>query len=101
MRVIAAALFACFWAAIHVTWAGMLWLGTLMANDSGSSTSGQQMALIGGVFGGLILTGMAAFPATWVILRPENRIRKLKIFGALLGAGLLLQLFAWGSFLAG
>lgn len=92
MRLLAAFLFAASWILVHVVWASLQVMGTLMANDLPTVSPDQHLVLIGGGLGGVALTGISGIPATWAILRRQHRKPLVLAFFLLLGSGLILQL---------
>jgi hypothetical protein len=66
-------LFMLGWLGVAFVLGGMSLMASLMANDSGSASSGAHMAFIGGVLGGQILTGLAGIPAGMAFFRKGRR----------------------------
>jgi hypothetical protein len=59
------ALFMLGWLGVAFVLGAMSLMACLMANDSGSASSGAHMAFIGGVMGGQVLTGLGASRRAW------------------------------------
>src|SRR4051812_34877011 len=91
LLVCAGVLFMALWIGVHLVWASMSLMGSLMANDSGRATDGAQMVLIFGMLAGQVLAGGAGIPAGLAFFLRGRRKLLLGLFAALFVAGALLQ----------
>jgi hypothetical protein len=67
-------------------------MGTLMANDAGTVSAEAQTKMVLLVLGGQLLTGVAGLPLGLAVFWRAKRRLLLRIFGGLLGVGLLLTI---------
>lgn len=96
--ILAGSFFMLIWLAGSVAGAGLMLMGSLMANDSGQATPESHMTLIVGVFLGQVLIGLSGIPAGLAFFwRGRKKLLlilflSLLIFGALC-VGLSMYLF--------
>jgi hypothetical protein len=70
-----------------------------MVNDSGRLSGDQHLSVMIGMYGGLLLLGLAGVPAGLAFFWRGCRGRLLGIFGSLLGGGILVEIITF-SFLS-
>ena len=90
-RVVAGVAIAAIWAMAAGFWAVLSFMGTLMANDSGRASEGGHLALIFSALAGQMLAGLAGAPLGAAVFWGERRGLLLRVFAALLLAGIAAQ----------
>ena len=93
-------LFAGLWLCGHVVWGSMALMGTLMANDAGSASTDQHMAMMGGVLGGIVMAGAAGIPGGLAFFWRSARKWLWLSFALFFIGGGVWQLIAFRSFIA-
>lgn len=100
MAVLAGALLSVLWLAASAIWGVMVFMGGVMANDSGAVAPERHATLLAIMLGGVLAAALAGPAAGCAIFWTEMRRPLLWTFGALLIVGVALQVFAWRSFTA-
>ena len=94
-------IFICGWLGVHVIWAYMSLMASLMANDSGSASSGAHGAFILGLMAGEALTAIAGVLAGLAFFWAARRKKLLIGFAGLFVVGALTQVISFVSFFRG
>lgn len=84
-------LFMIGWLAVSALWFMMSMMGTLMANDSGSASSGDHTMLIVAMILGQGMTSLAGVFAAMAFFMRARRRLFLRLFAILLITGILCQ----------
>ena len=90
LRILSGLLLAAMWIAGASLVISLSLMGTLMANDAGSVSAEAQTEMVLLVLGGQLLAGLAGLPLGLAVFWQTKRKLLLRVFGGLLGAGLLL-----------
>ncbi len=88
------------WLAVSALWFMMSMMGTLMANDSGSASSGDHVTLIMGMIAGQGMTALAGIAGGLAFFMRRRRKLLVSLFAILLAAGGLCQYGAFQSFVS-
>ena len=91
-------IFICGWLGVHAIWASMSLMASLMANDSGSASSGTHGAFILGLMAGEALTAIAGIPAGLAFFWAAKRKQLLIAFVSLFVVGAGIQVISFTSF---
>lgn len=83
------------WLALAVGLGVMMLMPALMVNDSNRLSSDQHLGVMTGMYGGLLLLGLAGVPAGLAFFWRGCRGRLLGIFVGLLGSGLLVEIITF------
>lgn len=93
-------LFMLCWFAVAAVWFTISTMGMLMANDSGETTSDQQLSFIFLVLAGQAFAALAAIPAGLAFPCRGKRSLLLISAGILVIVGILIQWWAFESHLS-
>lgn len=95
--VILGVVFILVWLAVAAVLGVMMLMPALMVNDSGRLSGDQHLGIMSGMYGGLLLLGLAGVPAGLAFFWRGWRARLLWIFGGLLGGGILVEVITFYS----